>query len=545
MNKQITISLVLVALLLSSSAASAYADSYGTIEEPDDVSSLLQSEYAKSSNPISDTLLQPLPEASSKGISIKYPGEKYLLTIGQQRLPPIKLEATYNRRITLSDALNAAYYNNLPIKISSDYYRSRKALFAGSLGRFLPDLSMTYRAQNIYQGGEKLLTLQTGNTTLTWAYFQGGKVLYGALGSYYDMKAAKGAYSASINDALLDAYKKYNDVLYNQALLQVRIKSLETSRANLRLTKQQLKTGTGTRYAVMQSETQLASDAQNLVNQQVATRKAAIALAVVMNTPVLNNLLPEEELIGKTFLFDPNWGVNKFTSMAAKNRPELQQLENLRLASRAAIGVAASPLLPTAQIFVSPSNTKISGVPGGAAIGGLGVGAAGSSGVNLSTSGTGASSINVGGVVGQSVTLGTSVTWNLSGLGVADAANVAANRFLTRRVMNQYNQQLLTIMQEVHNSFLDMQTAEQQIDISNVNVKAAREGLRLAYRRLEIGNGTNLELIQSQQSYVNALASQIKAFVDFSNAQAQVLRDSGTITVNALLNEFRRPISLK
>ena len=76
-----------------------------------------------------------------------------------------------------------------------------------------------------------------------------------------------------------------------------------------------------------------------------------------------------------------------------------------------------------------------------------------------------------------------------------------------------------------------------------MNVKAAREGLRLAYKRVEVGNGTNLELIQSQQTYVSALANQIKAFVDFSNAQAQVLHDSGIISIDMLLNEFKRPIS--
>lgn len=536
--EKVSLNLLLVGVLaLSAFLQPAFAQDLGLnspAKSDQDVETLLESEYRKAEE-ISDTLLQPLPETAQEGISIKYPDATFLLPIGQQKLPPIKLEASYNRGITLAEALQQALSNNLPIKISNDNYKSRRALFAGSLGGFLPDLSMTYRYQNVYQGGDKLFNLRTGNTSLTWAYFQGGKVVSTALNTYYNMKASRNDYSKQVNDVLLEVYRKYNEVLYNQALLQVRIKSLETSRANLKLTKQQFRAGTGTKFAVMQSESQLASDAQNLVNQQVATRKAAIALAVVLNSDIMDNLLPKEETLGKTFLIDPAAKPVELVARARSLRPELKALEAQRRAAKAAIAQAGSALLPTAQLFVSPSNTRLSGASSLAGLSsGLTGSAASSAGVNLSTTGTGTSSVNVGGVLGSSVTLGTSVTWNLSGLGVSDMANMEANRIIARRIQNEYNQELLKITQEVHNSFLDMQTAEEQINITEVNVNASREGLRLASKRLSLGNGTNLELIESQRSYVNALAAQIRAFVEFRNAQAQVLRDTGTISIAAL-----------
>ncbi|MBX9940840.1 MAG: efflux RND transporter permease subunit [Candidatus Obscuribacterales bacterium] len=534
--QKVSLSLLLAGIAL---AANAYQpaiaqDLSSPAKSDQDVETLLESEYRKAEE-ITETLLQPLPEAAQEGISIKYPDATFLLPIGQQKLPPIKLEASYNRGITLAEALQQALSNNLPIKISNDNYKARRALFAGSLGGFLPDLSMTYRYQNVYQGGDKLFNLRTGNTSLTWAYFQGGKVVSTAFNTYYNMKAARNDYSKQVNDVLLDVYRKYNEVLYNQALLQVRIKSLETSRANLKLTKQQFRAGIGTKFAVMQSESQLASDAQNLVNQQVATRKAAIALAVVLNSDIMDNLLPKEETLGKTFLIDPAAKPVELVARARSLRPELKALEAQRRAAKAAIAQAGSALLPTAQLFVSPSNTKLSGAGGLAGLSsGLAGGATSAAGVNLSTTGTGTSSVNVGGVLGSSVTLGTSVTWNLSGLGVSDMANMEANRIIARRIQYEYNQELLKITQEVHNSFLDMQTAEEQINITEVNVNASREGLRLASKRLSLGNGTNLELIEAQRSYVNALAAQIRAFVEFRNAQAQVLRDTGTISIAAL-----------
>lgn len=528
--------IALVFLSVAGPAAHAQEPTPGLGDSIDNISPLLQSEFAQDNPSTSNNLLQMPPPGSGDSLTFSLPDQKSLLSIGPQKLPPIRLEATYNQPMTLKDALQQALSSNLPIKISADFYRSRRALFWGATGRLLPDLSMTYRAQSIYQSGERLLTTKTGNTTLTWAYFQGGRILSGIFESYYTAKAAKSDYKTSINDVLLEAYRNYNDVLLNQAILKVRIRSLETSRANLQLTKQQLDAGTGTKFAVMQSETQLATDIQNLIAQQIATRRSAIALSVTLNSPITVNLLPEETRMGKLFIIDPKLNANDWTNVAIANRPELKSLDAQRLASRASITRAAGALAPVAQIFISPSNTQIN-VPGG----GTPTTSLAGAGVNISTTGTGTSSIGVGGLPGNSVTLGTSLTWNLGGMGVPDLANVESNRLLTRRIMNQYNQQVLVVSQEVHNSFLDLQGAEQQIDVTTENVKASREALRLASIRLQLGTGTNLELIQAQQNYVDALTKQIRAYIDHRNAQAQVLRNTGSISLATLMAQYPPP----
>ncbi len=521
--------------LTTSQATLAQLPKQVSSDSIDRISPLLQSEFAQDNPSTSNNLLKMPAPGRSDSLNFSLPDAQSLLAIGSQKLPPIRLEATYNQSLTLKEALQQALSLNLPIKISADLYRSKRALFLGTTGRLLPDLSMTYRAQNTYQYGERLLTNKTGNTTLTWAYFQGGRVVSGIFEGYYNAKAAKADYKASINDVLLETYRNYNEVLLNQAILKVRVKSLETSRANLDFTKKQFDAGTGTKFAVMQSETQLASDLQNLVTQQIATRRAAIALSVTLNAPIDTNLLPEETLMGKLFIIDPKLNANDWTKIAVVNRPELKSLEAQRLAARAAIPKAASALMPVAQIYVSPSNSKINIAGGSTSTGNS------SAGVNISTSGTGASSIGVGGVAGRSVSLGTSLSWNLLGLGVPDIANVESNRMLARRVMNQYNQRVLLVAQEVHNFFLELQGAEQQIDITTENVIASREALRLASRRLQLGNGTNLELIQAQQNYVEALTKQIRAYIDHRNAQAQILRNTGSISIDTLLAHYGPP----
>ena len=63
------------------------------------------------------------------------------------------------------------------------------------------------------------------------------------------------------------------------------------------LMQQMEKAGTGTRFAVMQSETQLATDRQAFLQQQVAVRQAALALNFSLNYPMAVNLIPVEETI--------------------------------------------------------------------------------------------------------------------------------------------------------------------------------------------------------------------------------------------------------
>lgn len=519
------------------STAPAMADS--GIDSPSE-SWFLEDQYKKSKSPQIDSLLAPLPAKSQDNqIEITPPGRSDLVVIGSHRLDPIKLEATISKNTTLADLLELALQNNLAIKISQETVNAGRYTFVSGLGKFLPDLSMTYKKQSIYQGGDLQSRIGTRNLTLTYAFFQGGRVYFDSRSKYFDYKAAKYALKADKNDILLDVFKKYNNVLYNQMLLHIRVKSLESSRAALSVNSTLFQSGSGTKYAVMQSKTQVASDAQKLVSQEVELRRANIELAALLNQSLFENLVPEQKTVNKKFLLDPSTNVSQALSIALANRPELKEYESQLKAAKANIGKTAAALWPTAQIYLSPNNTNVTtGNSSSSNTSASNGSAVSTSSVNLSTSGTGTTSVGLGNALGSSISYGATVSWNLSGLGVPDAAATMASRSLARRAQQQYNQEVLTVIKELRKSYIDVQTAEQQIEITNEGVEAARESLRLAYIRLKVGTGTNLEYIQSQQSYVDALANQAKAYIEFQNTQAQLLRDLGVISVTALVDGY-------
>src|SRR5580698_3958804 len=102
---------------------------------------------------------------------------------------------------------------------------------------------------------------------------------------------------------MLDLYQKYNAVLLNRVLMQIGARAVEVSEEQVRINTNLEKAGTGTQYAVIQSEAQLATDRQTLLQEQVTMRQSALALNFSMNYPMAVNLVPVEETISEAALF--------------------------------------------------------------------------------------------------------------------------------------------------------------------------------------------------------------------------------------------------
>lgn len=487
---------------------------------------------ANFSSSASDMALTGSDLTRARSISLGQINMSELLPIGRGKLPPIKLEAAYNEQLGLKQALLYALGNNLPIRISQAGYDAQRYQFYSSLGNFLPDFTLTYRGQRTDTQRGTGTPFFTNSATIRYPLFQGGGVLFNSLVNMNRAKAGKNAFQASINDTMFSVYQRYNDLLLAHLLLRIRVKSVELSRAQVALNQQLKDAGVGTNFAIYQSRTQLALDKQALLQQQVALRQAALQLALLLNTNIAINFLPEEERVSEAKLFSEQIDVNRLEIAAAKNRSELKQFEFLRRAADRNIQVAAAPLYPTFQFFTTKTVTKSGGN------GGSNNSLTGST-VIIPTGGNGGGSIGISGGGGRSFSAGFDLTWNLNGFGVVDAGNTLAARALARQTMLQSNQQIITVLQQVRSSYLNMLTAEAQVDVAGEAVVSATEQLRLANLRLRYGQGINLELIQAQREYINSLTLQAQAIIAYNVAQAQLLRDTGLISVATLTAEAR------
>ncbi|MBZ0186453.1 MAG: TolC family protein, partial [Candidatus Obscuribacterales bacterium] len=225
-----------------------------------------------------------------EAIELRLPMPDQLIPLGD-KLPPIRLEASYTTPVSLKDCVDYAIVNNLDIRINREQADSRKWLLVGSLGRFMPDLLLNYRHE--YLNGSRLIggviptTFKTPNITTSAGFnffgFRGGSVLFGALSNLNQYRAAKQQVQGSINDVLLAISTAYYTMMRNEALLEIQTRAVDVSQAQVNLNRQLEKAGTGTRFQVLQSETQLARDQQNLLNQEVSLRRSAVDLATTLN----------------------------------------------------------------------------------------------------------------------------------------------------------------------------------------------------------------------------------------------------------------------
>lgn len=476
-------------------------------------------------------------------------------------LAPMRLDATHNQPITLKGALDYALRNNLPIKIARESMVYQKAQLYSQFADFLPSFATGYTLthSDIYPSKKSNSNVYVDRVSAP--VFAGGNDFYTALVQYYRQKGWQYTYTASINDALLDVYQRYTNLSLNHALLRIRAKSVEVSTLQLGQVNTQFKAGTGTRFAIMQSRTQLANDKQALLAQQIATRQSALLLAYSLNLPLTSNLIPVDEYITEQHLISEKISVDELLNTAIANRPELRQYELFRLAAARNVQVAASNLYPTAgfSLAYSHANTDVNkpasaaSAPGNSTINSA-LAATGSTSVantatstttTTSTSSTGTTTSSTStagaGVFGglfNTLQTAVSTSWSLPNMGMNSVANIVGARALSRQSVLQANQELMLVSEGVRVAYLTALAAREQIDNTAYGVDSSSEALRLANLRLQSGMGTNLELIQAQRDYITSLSSQAQAIISSNLAQAQLLHDLGVISIESLTNGY-------
>jgi outer membrane protein TolC len=261
-------------------------------------------------------------------------------------------EERYDQRITLGDALSYALTHGLPLKISKEAYNYQRLQTLANIASALPSFAMSYTLSrgNIFNKGTHAQA-ETFLTGVSYPVFQGGGILYGILTQHYREKGWHYAYKATVSDVFLDIYQKYTNLLLQRVLLQIFAKTVEADEEQLRLNRAAFNAGTGTRFAILQSESQLAADRQALLQQQVTARQAALALNLSLNFPMSINLIPIEETLTEASLFKSNVEVHSLIRDALHFNPSLRQYEMFRLTAARNVQLASAPLYPTVSFF--------------------------------------------------------------------------------------------------------------------------------------------------------------------------------------------------
>ncbi len=480
--------------------------------------------------------------ASADSITVIKPPLSALITITRSA-DPFGLDAQGSRPISLAEAAQLAIENNLDIGVSRLDERSKKILYYASLGKFLPDINLMYN-YNYLKGHANLPFIGLGATGLrfnnpiiatgagfTYHAFRGGRILFGALQSKNYYHAAEHARQATTNDALLQTAKYYYDLMLQEAILAVRISAVRTSEAQLKMNNDLHEGGLATMLDVYQAETQLSQDRQNLIDQQIARRDAAIKLAQYLNADQGEDLAPANPQLQKIRLVAEQLNPADLLRIAIDHRPELKQYEALRLAAKKQIMIALSYLQPTfdfngnvygigetlSKSYDTVNVNALTVIPN-------------SGGVTTSVPTQARVSRQLGGVW----QIGYNIKWYFQGMGTVDAANTYSAKILARQAQLQQQRELNQVIADVRQSYLKTLSSENKIIETSSQVRSSGEELRLARLRFQHGLGKNIDVLRAQQDYISALINKAQALTDFNIAQAQLLRDVGVLSTATL-----------
>lgn len=508
----------------------AHSSSFPSLDNSIDLSDLPQELVPKLHQKVKDPgvdVPSKVSELSSRvgdgtSIYLQPLAESKLIPLGQQRLPALKLEASYNEPITLRDALEITLEQNLPIKIVKADYDSSKFNYFGSFANFLPSLSTALLPLRIQGGGANLST-SPFYTLLNYPVFQGGTAFFGAIKSRHMMRASRYALSTEINKALLSVFDKYMDVLAAKAILEVRTIAVDVAKEQHKTNSYMKAAGLGTQFDCMQSATLMAQEKQKLIRAEVDLRQATLKLAVALNVPVFNNLVPKEEMIPSDQLVNPALSAQDLTKIALGSRPEIRQYRNLQQAAKADMELAAAPLLPYVGFYqVSGANTEVRGS-----------GSGGSQSLVIPVGTSGLSTV-VGSGGNSFFANGFILNWNVTNAAIGTGADVMSARAQARKALLKLNQEILDISEQVRSAYIESLANQSEIEAANEQVRSSAEEMRLADQRLKYSLGTNLELVQSEKDFISALTNRVEAIVKYRKSQARLLYAIGKVSVETL-----------
>ena len=480
---------------------------------------------------------------------------------------PIKLEARIDipLELNLEQALKLALAQNLDVTLARNQQDIDKWKFWENLGNFLPDYKLGLSDQRLdgtfLVGGVFPVMTVTSNANaymrFDYPFFAGGKGFFNTLAANKLFKSSKENLSASMKDVLLLVTKTYNQLLREQAQLDVLSTALEEAKSEYELNQSLEKGGVGTKFDTLQSEAQLAEEERFFITQQANFREAAINLSLLLNLEQGTHIKPSQADLQVRKLFSIDKPINEIINLAINNRPEIKKVQLELKAQKHYIAAAYSGFLPTANFYgqyggtgrVFFHRTKISEVTPDAIIldengnpivqminkDRLLEQTIPTSVSNVVREGGKSFSSKIDDSLMASKFIGIQLDWNIGdGLGVPTISriNQAKNQVtLFNAKLEKVNNQ---IEQEVRSAYLRAQTTEKLLYVSEKRVNAATEALRLAKIRLENGVGINTELLNAQKQYAGALGSQVNATVDYNNAQAELLHSLGLISVEKL-----------
>ena len=426
-------------------------------------------------------------------------------------LDPIELDVDRDEVLDLNieKSLLIALQSNLPQRIIDESVIRDKWRFWNVGSGLLPDIFANYTMQDQSRGLAFSVAGTTHRTQVGLRYNIAPAEIFGTLGAYYDWMANSQFSGTNLQELMKQTTNQYYEVMRARGELAVRIEAVRQAKVQLALNETLEQAGVGTRFSVLQATEQMAENELALEAQQATTRISEIQLLTLLNMPLGTDIRLEDSQIYTKTLVSDNYAIDELVDFAMSNRPDISRRYLSYKASKSRIAEAAMGFAPSVSASIGTTSFARSATQ----------------------------SLDPG-RIDDLRTATVSVDWPvLVGLGLNQISSINQKRAESRQASLEISNEKLQVDGQVRDAFLRSQSAEKQIKSAEKQLGASTEGIKLARIRLQNGVGTNIDLIDTQRNYVNALVNKVRATIQYNQAQVDLLRAIGLISVNSILNQ--------
>jgi OMF family outer membrane factor len=294
----------------------------------------------------------------------------------------------------------------------------------------------------------------------------------------------------TVKQAVANAYYDLQSADARVAISQAAVASSE---ATLRDAQARERAGVGTRFEILQAETELANNRQTLLVAQNTQQLSRRRLAELLNFPSPTDVLARDpiEPVGE-------WDLSLEETIVAAfaQRQELERQRRELEQAQARVRLAQASNGPQIGLFATLDAVN-----------------------DFKAS---RDSFDIGYSVGSNFSL----TWLDGGKAAAQARQAEIDGQV---VVNNFIGSRNEIRRSVEEAFLTLSSSREQIDSAKVAIASAEESLRLARLRLQAGVGTQTEVINAETALTTVRGNLSNAVIAYNRALVQLQRAVGRL----------------
>ncbi len=305
----------------------------------------------------------------------------------------------------------------------------------------------------------------------------------------------------TVNTVIADVRKAFYQILLNRALIGVQQQSVELLRQQLDEQNSRFEVGTVPRFNVLRAEVELANVQPDLIRAENAYLVSRLQLARLLGIPSnagLDEVRPPVDAVGRLDTSRRPLPLSQALALARVQRPFLK-------VQRKAILIEAESITQTLTAYK----------PRLYATGGYTV-------RNSSLSDDLAETVN-------GWFFGIEGNWAIfDGFATYGKTKQAKARLESAKI--GYDDSVLQVELEVQDALTRLQAARALVLSQTKNQEQALEALRLSRERLDVGAGTQLEVLDARVALTRAQATEVQARYDYNVALADFEKATGGAT---------------